>query len=327
MKILLASKIDAEALQALRARHEVVSAVGAGNDHLMELIRDREALVFRSGVNITAELMAAAPNLKLLIRAGSGLDNIDLHYLRNNGLELVRIPEPGARAVAELAFGMMLALSRQILIADRLLRDGKWAKPQLTGHLLVHKHLGIVGLGNIGSLVGQLGRAWGMQVLGCVEHPSPECAARFNAVGVRLADLTAVLSTADYVCVCVPLKASTFNLIGRAQLALMKPGSFLLNMARGGIVDEAALGEALGGESLAGAALDVHQLEGDNHISPLADLPNVILTPHIGAMTIDSQREIGRRIISIIDGFPCFGAQALPDAASINTLTSLGRLA
>lgn len=305
MNILLASQISAEAVQALGARHDVVQGVGAGEGALKELIRDRQALVFRSGVNITSELMACAPDLRLLIRAGSGLDNIDLEYLQNHNLELVRIPEPGARAVAELAFGMMLALSRQILPADRLLRGGKWAKHQLTGHLLLNKQLGIVGLGNIGSLLGKMGLAWGMRVLGCVEHPSPERAAGFKTQGIQLTDFQTVLENADYLCLCVPLKGSTSKLIGPDELAMMKPDSFLLNVARGGIVDEVALSEVLSRGDLAGAALDVHQTEGDNQISPLADCPNAILTPHIGAMTIDSQQEIGRRIVGIIDNFSC----------------------
>lgn len=303
MKILLASQIDAEAVETLCQRHDVVSGIGAGETSLKNLIRDREALVFRSGVNISADVMACAPDLQLLIRAGSGLDNIDLDYMRTHDLKLVRIPEPGARAVVELAFGMMLALSRQILVADRLLRKGKWAKHELIGHLLLDKHLGIIGLGNIGTLMGQMGQAWGMQVLGCVEHPSPERSAGFAAKNIQLTDLDTVLATADYLCVCVPLKTTTTNLIGREELAMMKPGSFVLNMARGGIVEEKALSEALRQKKLAGAALDVHQVEGDDRISPLADLPNVVLTPHIGAMTIDSQREIGRRIIRIIDEF------------------------
>ena len=318
MKILLASQIDSDALQTLQKQHDVVSGIGSGEETLATLIQDREALVFRSGVNITADLMSRAPGLRLLIRAGSGLDNIDMEYLRNNGLELVRIPGPGARAVAELAFGMMLALSRQILVADRLLRGGTWAKHQLTGHLLKNKQLGIVGLGNIGTLLGEMGLAWGMQVLGCVEHPSEKRAAEFRGRGMQLTDFTSVLSSADYLCLCVPLKSTTSNLIGTEELALMKPGSYLLNMARGGIVDEDALSLALREGILAGAALDVHQAEGDNRVSPLADLPNVVLTPHIGAMTIDSQREIGRRIIDIIEAFARSEQMAGYDAPKIN---------
>jgi D-3-phosphoglycerate dehydrogenase len=267
-------------------------------------------LVFRSGVSIPAALMAAAPRLRLLIRAGSGLDNIDLDFLRQRGLELVRIPGPGARAVAELAFGLMLALSRQILQADSLLRRGRWAKHELTGHLLNGKRLGIVGVGNIGSLVGRMGVAWGMEAVGCVEHPSAERAAAFRDQGIRLTGFREVLETADYLCICVPLKETTRFMIGRRELARMKPGAFIVNTARGGVVDEAALSEALRQGKLAGAALDVHQQEGENCISPLADLANVVLTPHIGAMTVDSQREIGRKILEIIDNFAGSGRAA-----------------
>jgi phosphoglycerate dehydrogenase-like enzyme len=317
MRILLASPIDTEALAILQQRHDVVSCIGASQEQLRERIRDREILIFRSGVEISGELMAEAPGLRLLIRAGSGLDNIDLDYLRTHGLELQRIPQPGARAVAELAFGLMLALSRQILVADRLLREGVWAKHRLTGHLLTSKQLGIVGLGNIGSLLANMGLAWNMRVTGCVEHPSPERAAAFASQGIQLADLDTVLASADYLSVCVPLKDSTCKLIGREELAMLKPGSYVLNMARGGIIDEAALSEVLRQGSLAGAALDVHQVEGGGAISPLADLPNVVLTPHIGAMTIDSQREIGRRIIGIVDTFAVSGST--PDGQARET--------
>lgn len=248
--------------------------------------------------------MASAPHLDLVIRAGSGLDNIDMTYVRKRGLKLLRIPGPGARAVAELTFGLMLALARQILVADRLLREGHWAKHQVRGYQLAGKNLGIVGLGNIGSTVGQMGASWGMRVTGCVEHPSPERAAGLAEKGIGLTSFQAVLSAADFLCIFVPLKDSTRHLIGVEAFTRLKRGAFLINMARGGVVDEAALEAALAeGGGLAGAALDVHKEEGEQKISPLARFSNVVLTPHIGAMTIDSQREIGRRIIEILDEF------------------------
>ena len=288
----------------MREHHDVVCAIGATEAELKRLIADREALIFRSGVSITAEVMACAPGLQLLIRAGSGLDNVDIGYIRHRGLKLVRIAEPGARAVAEFAFGLMLALARQILEADRLLRSGHWAKHHLNGYLLQGKQLGIIGVGNIGTVAGQMGASWDMQVIGCVEHPSAARKAELADKQIRLADLDEVLAVADYACVFVPLKESTRYLIGSAELAGMKPGAFLVNMARGEVVDEVALCTALQARTgLAGAALDVHKHEGDNLVSPLAGLPNVILTPHIGAMTIDTQREIGRRIIEIISDF------------------------
>jgi phosphoglycerate dehydrogenase-like enzyme len=303
MKILIASPIDVDAVRRLKAQHDVVSAIDVASDGLAERVRDREVLIFRSGLSITSELMACAPDLKLLIRAGSGTDNLDLAYVRQNGLELVRIPEPGAKAVAEMSFGLMLALSRGLMEADRALRQGRWLKHHITGHLLANKTLGIVGVGNIGSRVGQLSVAWGMAVMGCVEHFSSQRVAEFEAKGIRLTDFDEVISNSDYVSIHVPLKESTRNLIDASALGRIKPGAFLINLARGGIVDEQALRRALVEGRLRGAALDVHCAEGDGKISPLADLPNVILTPHIGASTVDTQLEIGRRVVEAVSSF------------------------
>ncbi len=303
MKALIVSPTDAGAIARMKQDHDVVVALDAPPETLKELIRDREVLIFRSGVSISGDLMACAPDLKLLIRAGSGTDNLDLAYVRQKGLELVRIPEPGARAVAEMTFGLMLALSRRLFEADHGLREGHWLKHHITGYLLANKTLGIVGVGNIGSTVARMGVAWDMNVIGCVEHPSTGRAADFESHCVRLTDFEEVISSADYVSVHVPLKDSTRNLIDAAAIAKMKPGAFLVNIARGNVVDEQALRRALVEGRLGGAALDVHSAEGEGKISPLADLPNVILTPHIGAATVDTQREIGRRTVEILTHF------------------------
>lgn len=300
MRILIASSIDPGALARLEADHDVVCSFGAPEHELRRVIRDREALVFRSGVNISAAVMAAAPRLMLLIRAGSGTDNVDLEHIRARGLELVRIPEPGSRAVAELTFGLMLALARRILEADSSLRDGRWLKHELTGYLLRGKVLGIVGAGNIGTEVGRLGAAWGMEVTGCVGRPTPSIRAALQASGIRPASFDTVVASADFLTIHVPLQASTVNLIDDGVLARMKRGAFLLNLARGGVVDELALLRALESGVLAGAALDVHAAEGDGRISPLASLPNVVLTPHVGATTVDTMREIGERVLAEI---------------------------
>ena len=164
------------------------------------------------------------------------------------------------------------------------------------------KTLGVVGLGSIGSTVARLGRGWDMRVVGCVERPGPTRAATFAAQGIELMDLHDVLAASDFVSVHVPLDASTRGLIGAAELGRMRPGSFLVNIARGGVVDEAALLAALqAGDRPAGAGLDVHVAEGEGKVSPLAALPNVVLTPHIGASTVDAQREIGTEIVRIVD--------------------------
>lgn len=303
MRILVASPIDAGALDELRTRHDVVAAFGAPEDELRRLAVDREAIVFRSGVSISSEVLAAATGLCLLVRAGSGLDNLDLDQVRRRGIDLRRVPGPGAQAVAELTFGLMLSLARGIVLGDRLLRQGHWAKSELVGYNLTGKTLGIVGLGSIGSRVAALGSAWGMHPIGCVHTPSPERAAEFAAKGIELADLDSVLAAADFLTIHVPLGAETRGMIGAAELGRIKPGAFLVNVARGGIVDEEALLQELQpGGRIRGAGLDVHVNEGEGKVSPLAGLPNVVLTPHIGAATVDAQREIGQEVVAIIDG-------------------------
>lgn len=301
MKILIASSISPEAIDTLRAEHDVVCAFGAPEATLRLLIADREALIFRSGVRITAAVLENAPHLQLIVRAGSGYENIDLDHVRRRRIRFIRIPGPGAQAVAELSFCLMLALARNLRWADGEWRRGNWVKSAANGHLLSGKTLGIVGTGNIGSRTGKLGAAWGMRVLGCVEHPAQEQRSRLRKDGIELAGLAEVLAESDFVSIHVPLQASTRNLIGAGALALMKPGAILVNLSRGGVVDERALYEALSSGRLAGAGLDVHENESDGHVSPLAALDNVLLTPHIGASTIDSQREIGRIILSAVE--------------------------
>jgi phosphoglycerate dehydrogenase-like enzyme len=304
MKILIASSICQDALHQLSARHEVVCVTNATEPELCSAVADCDAIVFRSGVQINQRVMSSAPNLKLLIRAGSGLDNLDVEYVQRQAIELVRIPEPGAQAVAELAFGLMLNLARQIQFNDGELRKGHWTKQTTTGYVLRDKVLGIVGAGNIGSRVGQMGTAWGMQAIGCVKNPKPADIDNLRHQGIQLTTLEEVIRQADFLTIHVPKTKSTTNLIDAQALSWMKPTSFLVNLSRGGVVDEKALAEALQGDyGPAGAGLDVHQEEGPGKISPLASLPNVILTPHIGASTVDTMREIGIRVIETIESF------------------------
>jgi phosphoglycerate dehydrogenase-like enzyme len=304
MNVLIASSLCPQAIEELKFRHDVLCAINAPQQELCTAIADREVLVFRSGVDINQRVLSCAPKLNLLIRAGSGLDNLDVDYVDRHGMRLVRIPEPGAQAVAELAFGMMINLARQIRFHDNQLRQGHWTKQSATGYVLRNKVLGIVGAGNIGSRVGQMGAAWGMQAIGCVEAPTEREIEVLNNKNIQVADFKDVVKQADFLTIHVPKTQSTLNLINAEVLSWMKPTSFLINMARGGIVDEAALLTALEtGRGPAGAALDVHQQEGEGKISPLASLPNVLLTPHIGASTVDTMREIGQRVIETIDDF------------------------
>jgi phosphoglycerate dehydrogenase-like enzyme len=301
MKILIASAVSNDAIDTLRIHHEVVYTPGADEDRLCSAIDGCDVLVFRSGVEITARVLDCAPDLTAVIRAGSGYDNIDLSVLERRVLHFFRVPGPGAKAVAEMAFTLMLALSRRLLWADHEWRNGNWVKRQAAGVLMTGKVLGIVGAGNIGSRTGELGAAWGMEVLGCVEHPNPVVEASLAHKGIKLVDKDEVLRRSDFVSVHVPLQASTIDLISAREFELMKPQAFLVNMARGGVVNESDLLEALESGRLAGAGLDVHVHEGDGNISPLAHLDNVLLTPHIGAGTTDTQEEIGAVIVRCIE--------------------------
>jgi D-3-phosphoglycerate dehydrogenase / 2-oxoglutarate reductase len=304
MNVLLASPIDRQALDALASKHDVKQAIDASESGLISAVPDREVLVFRSGVTVSTRVLAEAPRLGLLIRAGSGLDNVDVGGASARRMRLVRVPGPSADAVAEFTFALMLALARNVALADRLLRGGRWPKRELAGPLLQGRTLGIVGAGNIGRRVGELGAAWGMHVVGCVAVRAEQIVVERAKDAITLVDFDTVVSTADFLCLHVPLTESTHHIIDGDVLARMKPGSFLINVARGGIVDEEALYHQLrGGGHLAGAALDVHESEGEGTISRFAEVPNVILTPHIGAMATDSQREIGRRVTELIEAF------------------------
>lgn len=304
MRILLASPIDPQAVRWLRRSHDVRQLSGSEPGELARALEDRDAVVLRSGVVLSADVMTGAPDLRLVVRAGSGLDNIDVDHARQHAIRVVRVAGMSAPPVAEFTFALLLSLARKVTVADRLIRIGEWPKPQLGGALLRGKVLGVVGAGNIGGLVGEMGSAWGMHVLGCVAHPDGRVAAELAQRGITLTDFDDVVDRADFLTLHVPLDESTHHMVDGTVLDRMRPGSLLVNVARGGVVDEKALYDALTeGNSVAGAALDVHEAEGDGTVSPLAALPNVVLTPHIGAMALDSQRLIGERVTELIEAF------------------------
>lgn len=301
MKILLVSPVDPSAVTTLEAHHDLTQAIKVPPHELRKAIADRQVAVLRSGVLLSSDVMAAAPDLQLIVRAGSGYDNIDLDYARQRGIRVVRVPGMSAPPVAEFTFALLLSLARKVTVADRLIREGRWPKPDLGGALLTGKTLGVVGAGNIGALVGQMGHAWGMHTLGCVGHPSDRAATRLIERGITMATFDEIVERSDFITLHVPLDEATHHMVDGPVLDAMRPGSLLVNVARGGVVDEKALYEALTlGSTIAGAALDVHEAEGEGTVSPLADLTNVVLTPHIGAMALDSQRLIGERVIELI---------------------------
>lgn len=300
MRILLLSTISPDARATLERHHDVVDAIGADPAHVADVVGGCHVVVLRSGTALDRQAITRADALRLVVRAGSGTDNIDLAALAAHRIPLARIPEPGADAVAEMAVALMLTLQRNVVRADRLLRAGRWAKSELTGTRLAGKTLGIVGAGAIGSRVGVLGTLLGMRAIGCVEHPTPRASHRLARGGIGLVTLDQVLERADVVSVHVPLTPTTRHLLDAVALARMRPGSVLVNLSRGGVVDEHALRDAIVAGHLAGAAVDVHEHEGAAFRSPLADLPNVVLTPHIGAGTREAQQEIGHRIVELV---------------------------
>jgi D-3-phosphoglycerate dehydrogenase / 2-oxoglutarate reductase len=293
--VVVLDPIHGQALDELRREHKVSVRTLLEQRDVPAAVADAEVAVVRSGVRITADAVRAAPSLRVIVRAGSGTDNIDLGACREAGVAVYTIPGISAGAVAELAVGLMLAVRRRIALADRQVRAGVWNKPALAGPELAGARLGLVGLGAIGSRIAVLGQAFGMTVAASVQRPGPERAAECAGRGIDLRSLDELLAESDVLCLAVPLAPDTRGLIGAAEFDRMKPGAYLVNVARGGVVDESALRAALTAGHLAGAGLDVHAVEGGVHA--LADLDNVVLTPHIGATTDTAQQRVGQALV------------------------------
>ncbi|MFB8235003.1 amino acid adenylation domain-containing protein [Kitasatospora purpeofusca] len=297
-RVLVLDPIDPEALDELRRRYDVTVALRPPVDELLRLVRDQEVIVLRSGVRLDAPVIAAAGRLKVIARAGSGIDNIDVGAARAAGATVFNIPAVSAPAVAELALGLMLTVGRHLALADRQVRSGIWNKAALSGVELGGKTLGLVGYGRIGSRIAALGRALGMRVLVDVARPDDDRRHELERLDYELAPLKTLLPAADVVCLAVPLTDRTHHLIDAAALAAMKPTALLVNVSRGLVVDEDALYEALAEGRIAGAGLDVVAEEG--RPNRLHELDNVVITPHIGAMSVDSQVRIGRILVDSV---------------------------
>lgn len=297
--IVVLDPVHGEALDRLRRDHKISVRTGLEQRDVPAAVTDAEVVVVRSGVRLTAEAVGSAPALRVVVRAGSGTDNIDLDACRQAGVEVYTIPRISSAAVAELAIGLMLAVRRRIALADRQIRAGVWNKPALAGPELQGACLGVAGLGAIGSRVAALGQALGMTVAASVRTASPERVAECAARGIVLCGMDELLARAEVLCLAVPLVADTRHLMGAAEFERMKPGAYLVNVARGGVVDEVALRAALTSGRLAGAGLDVHAVEGGTH--SLADLDNVVLTPHIGATTENAQERLGQELVERLE--------------------------
>ncbi len=288
MKILITDGLEAEAIASLKKAHEV-DVKELGPAQLLQAIASYDALIVRSRTKVTKEVFARAARLKVVGRAGVGVDNIDVNEATTRKVLVVNAPTASSVSVAELAFGHMLSLSRFLAAADRSVKEGKWEKKKFEGHELHGKILGLVGSGRIGAEVAKRAQAFGMRVLSYDPYLPREAAAK---LGITLADLDAVLGQSDYVSIHAALTPETRGMIGAAELAKMKRTAYLVNCARGEIVQGAALADALKAGMIAGAALDVFEKEPPTD-SPLLSAPNVVFTPHLGASTHEAQARAG----------------------------------
>ena len=272
-------------------------------EQIAEKIGNFEVVVVRSRTKMTRELIAKADKCKIIARVGIGLDNIDQDAAKEKNIRVINAVEGAITAVAELVIGLMISMAREIPRADREIRNGNWIKKELMGSELKGKYLGIVGLGNIGKRLGRLARALNMNIIGYDVIPIND---EFSKeVGLMKADLDTLLSSADYVSFHVPLLDSTRHMINAEKLKMMKNTARIINTSRGGVIDEEALYNSLKDGSLAGAALDVFEVEPATE-NKLITLPNFIATPHIGAQTKEAQllaaNIIAEKIIQILRG-------------------------
>jgi len=272
-------------------------------EQIAEKIGKFDVVVVRSRTKMTRELVEKANKCQIIARVGVGLDNIDQDAAKEKNIRVINAVEGAITAVAELVIGLMLSMAREIPRADREIRNGNWIKKELMGSELKGKYLGIVGLGNIGKRLGRLARALNMNVIGYDVTPIDD---EFSKeVGLMKADLDTLLSSADYVSFHVPLLDSTRHMINAEKLKMMKNTARIINTARGGVIDEEALYNSLKDGSLAGAALDVFEVEPATG-NKLITLPNFIATPHMGAQTKEAQllaaNIIAEKIIQILRG-------------------------
>ncbi|MCE9653635.1 MAG: D-2-hydroxyacid dehydrogenase [Nitrosarchaeum sp.] len=272
-------------------------------EQIKEKISSFNIVIVRSRTTLTREIIEKADKCKIIARVGVGLDNVDQVAAKEKNIRVINAAEGAMNAVAELVLGFMLSLARQTARGDREIRNGKWLKNELKGTELRGKYLGIIGLGNIGKRLGRLARALNMNIIGYDVVPIDEEFAK--EVGLMKADLDTLLQSSDYISIHVPLLDSTYHLINAQKMSTMKKTAKIINTSRGGVVDEDALYDALKNGNLGGAALDVFEKEPAIG-NKLAELDNVILTPHIGAQTKEAQslaaNITGEKIIQILRG-------------------------
>jgi len=293
MKLLICDPTAPSAIAAMReAGIEVDVQDDITPEDLEKIIADYDGIVVRSRTKVREPLIDKATNLKLVIRAGVGLDSIDVEYAESKGVEVRNTPAASSNAVAELTIGYLLALARPLTQAVASMKEGKWEKKKLKGTEIAGKTLGLIGFGRIGSLVGQKANAMGMEVL---FHRRTPTEVDF-ATQVSLDEL---LTRSDYISLHVPHTPATHHIIGAEEIAKMKDGVKIVNCGRGGTLDEAALYDAVESGKVAGAALDVYEDEKEERGKRFMDLPQVIGSPHIGAGTTEAKARIGEEAVQI----------------------------
>jgi len=312
-KVLVSDPIDQAGIDILSQVAQVDVKTNLSPEQMVQIIPEYDALMIRSGSRVTQEIIEAGTQLKIIGRAGVGVDNVDVNAATRHGIVVVNSPEGNTIAAAEHAIAMMLALSRHIPDANASVKRGEWDRKSFIGAEVYKKTLGVVGLGKIGSHVATAAKAMGMRLLAYDPFISTE---RADQIGCRLVELDLLLREADYITLHMPKTPETTHLINAEALATMKPTARIVNCARGGIIDEVALAAALADGKIAGAALDVYETE------PLGESPlksigkEVILTPHLGASTAEAQVnvaiDVAEQIRDVLLGLPARSAVNIP---------------
>ena len=311
--ILAVDGIANEGIDLLRKNFSVEVRDKISHDELLEIIPKFDALIVRSASKISADVLSRAENLKIIGRAGVGVDNIDVQAATERGIIVINSPDGNTIAATEHTFAMMLSVSRNIPQANQIMHAGGWDRKKFIGVELRNKTLGVIGLGRIGAGVAKRAQSFDMNVVAYDPFVSEE---RAKSLGVTLLELEELFSRADFITVHMPLTNKTKDMISLEQMKIMKPTVRLINCARGGIINEKDLALALTEKIIAGAAVDVFENEPLAEDSPLRNLPNIILTPHLGASTVEAQIgvsvDVARGIIDALNNRPVATAVNLP---------------
>jgi D-3-phosphoglycerate dehydrogenase / 2-oxoglutarate reductase len=309
--VLIAEELSPATVEALGPDFEIRHCNGTDRAELLAAVADVEAILVRSATKVDAEVLDAAGRLKVVARAGVGLDNVDVKAATQSGVMVVNAPTSNIVSAAELAVALLLSAARHVSAAHAALRNGEWKRSKYTGIELYEKTVGIVGLGRIGVLVAQRLAAFGMSVVAFDPYVQ---AGRAAQMGVRLVDLDTLLAESDFISVHLPKTPETVGLIGADELAKVKPSLVLVNAARGGIVDENALYSALKEGRIASAGVDVYAKEPCVD-SPLFELDNVVATPHLGASTVEAQEKAGIAVARSVR--LALSGELVPDAVNV----------